>query len=553
MNFWRLIFSLLIGLIVLTHIGHADEGTVGTISKEEIEPFFKAKRLALVIGINDFDDSNWQSLRFAGKDADNMASALVNPDLGFFDEVIKRVDPSATNRANVMEALAQLNIANTNSEDTVYIYISTHGTLARDSNGQLQQYLVAKDTQFDDVVKTGINVNDLITFFNRMASHRKVLVLASCHSGMGKSKLPDDIKVELGRLKSQFFIKPLEAASEASVIIGVCAWGETAQEDPNLENDIYTHFFIEGMKKYDRNDDGAVSISEAHDYAQRQTYYFTKGEQRPFARSDILGADPIIMSGNVNRSGKPVVFSYGHELEGMMLAIDGTQKGALPDGFASGSGWSKIKAYEQDTGVERHNSLIYIRDGERINLDKVISSRSAPKLGLVSNYSLTGSDNFAEDVFPDMMLMGLSYKLNAFPFTNSSLRLESSYGHSEWEADFDNHQSADIKADALLANAALLYSYNNDQAEYFVGPMVGGIFLSKTTDNSYDEESTNATSFSPGAMAGVLLPLNPSLHLELAGRANYNLFNVDGKNEGVFTNQASMTIFYAPGYLLSFK
>jgi Caspase domain len=537
---------LIFVLIMLPHPSHADEGAIITIKEEKVDGPFKPKRLALVVGINDFDDSKWQSLSFASKDAEDMETALGNPDLGFFDQVIKRVDPAKSSKADIMEALALLNIANRSPKDTVCIYISTHGTLARDNNGQLQQYLVAQDTKFDDIAKTGINVNDLITFFNRLASQRKVLVLASCHSGMGKSKLPDDIKSELGRLKSQFFIKPLEAVSKASIIIGVCSWGETAQEDPKLENDIYTHFFIEGMKKYDRNDDGAVSISEAHDYAQRQTYYFTKGTQRPFAKSDILGADPIIMSGAVNRSGKPVVFSYGQELEGTMLAIDGNEKGALPDGFASSPGWSRIKAYEPDLASERHNSLIYVRKGERVNLDKVISLRSSPRIGFVTGYSLTASEDFAEDVLPDMALIGMSYKINSFPFTNSSLRLESSYGHSEWEASYENDQTADLKADALSANAVLLYSHNTDQADYFAGPMIGEIFLYKNADNSLDEADIYTNAFSPGAMAGVLLPLNSTLHLELAGRVHYYIFKVDDQNEGVLTNQVSMTIFYKP-------
>jgi cation transport regulator ChaB len=150
---------------------------------------------------------------------------------------------------------------------------------------------VAYDTEFDNVANTALEFDEVLGLFNRLTSRRKVLILACCHSGMGKSELPEEIKAELSRLKSGFFVKPLETASEASVIIGVSSWGETAQEDPKLKNDIYTHFFLEGMKDYDRNRDGAVSISEAHDFAQRKTYYYTKGKQRPFTRSDILGTD----------------------------------------------------------------------------------------------------------------------------------------------------------------------------------------------------------------------------------------------------------------------
>jgi Caspase domain len=531
----------------------SDETEVIVLIEDDVVQAFAPKRLAVVIGINDFIDDRWQSLNFAEKDALDMAWALENEEVGEFDTIIKRAGAEETNRASIMEALAQLNIENTSTEDTVFIYVSTHGTLARDKNGNLQQYLVTHNTEFDNVKETGINVNDLIVFFNRLTSRRKVLILASCHSGMGKSRLPDDIHDELGRLKSQFFVKPIEAASEASVIIGVCSWGETAQEDPKLENDIYTHFFIEGMKKYDRNEDGAISISEAHDYAQRQTYYFTKGQQRPFARSDVLGDDPIILSGFVNRSGKPVVFSYGEQLEGTMLAINGTEKGTLPDGFASTPGWTRVIAYDAETKDERYKSLVYVRAGERIDLDNIISQRGTPPLGLVTGYSMTGSKDMREEVFPEMMMVGMAYKKKSFPFTNTSLRFESSYGRAQWQAELDNGQDADLTADILSLNGSLLYSYMTDQAEYFAGPMVGALALHKYAENSYDEASENASTLNPGMMAGISLPLNPTLHLEIADRLNYNFFNTDTKNAGVLTNQVSLTVYFQPNRKTKFK
>ena len=547
------IFLLLAGVFLFPPNVFPDTNESILLLEDDVVDSFKPKRLAVVIGINDFLDDRWKSLNFAAKDANDMADVLENEDVGYFDNIIKRTDPSETNRAGIMEALAQLNIENTSTEDIVFIYISTHGTLARDENANLQQYLVAHNTQFDNVSETGINVNDLIIFFNRLTSHRKVLVLASCHSGMGKSKLPDDISAELGRLKSQFFIKPIETASEASVIIGVCSWGETAQEDPKLQNDIYTHFFIEGMKKYDRNEDGAISISEAHDYAQRQTYYFTNGQQRPFARSDVLGEDPIILSGLVNRSGKPVVFSYGQDLEGTMLAINGAEKGTLPDGFASTPGWTRVIAYDAETRDERYKSLVYVRQGERINLDKIIGQRSSPPIGLVTGYSMTESEEMRDEIFPDMMMVGMTYKKRSFPFINTSLRFESLYGHADWQADLDNGQSADLTADVFSVNGALLYSYMTDQAEYFAGPMIGGLALHKYAENSYDKASENSSTFYPGAIAGISLPLNPTLHLEIADRLNYNFLNTDTKNAGVLTNQVSLTVYFRPGGPTNYK
>ncbi len=62
------------------------------------------------------------------------------------------------------------------------------------------------------------------------------------------------------------------------MVFAACDWGETAREDEGLKNDIYTHFLIEGLNgSADRNIDGAVTATEAHDYARRRTYALHRG------------------------------------------------------------------------------------------------------------------------------------------------------------------------------------------------------------------------------------------------------------------------------------
>ena len=107
---------------------------------------------------------------------------------------------------------------------------------------------------------------------------------------------------ELAGVKAGFFVRPIEEVSRASVVLAASDWGETAREDAKLENDIYTHFFVEALRiGADRNGDGAVTVSEAHDYARRMTYEYTNGRQRPSAETAEVGADPIVLVGRVLR------------------------------------------------------------------------------------------------------------------------------------------------------------------------------------------------------------------------------------------------------------
>ncbi|MEI8351089.1 MAG: TonB-dependent receptor, partial [bacterium] len=51
-------------------------------------------------------------------------------------------------------------------------------------------------------------------------------------------------------------------------VLSASAFGETAREDDRLQGDVYTHFLIEGIKSGDLDGDGAVTLTEADDYAR---------------------------------------------------------------------------------------------------------------------------------------------------------------------------------------------------------------------------------------------------------------------------------------------
>src|SRR6266487_3394555 len=205
-----------------------------------------------------------------------------------------RLVPIDVPRTKLKAAMARLAEAAKDDRDTVLVYVSSHGTLARDARGEMRRYLVTRETRMADVPGTALAIDDLKAEFDALRSRRKVLILAACHSGGGKSLLPGEVQRELASTKASFFVRPIEEVSRASVVLAASDWGETAREDETLENDIYTHFFVEALRiGADRNGDGAVTVSEAHDYARRMTYEFTAGRQRPSAETAEVGADPI--------------------------------------------------------------------------------------------------------------------------------------------------------------------------------------------------------------------------------------------------------------------
>jgi hypothetical protein len=332
-----------------------------------------AQRHALVVGIDQFEDDRFHALRFAAADARALGAAL-----GEFDDVRVLARSEETRRAAILEALKDLEKRIRSPRDTVFIYFSTHGSLAQRPGGKLERVLVAGDTRLDLLGETGLSVDELIRQTEELPSRRLAVVLATCHSGRGKSRIPDALAQALAAHKAA--PPSLEDVSEAVVVLSAAAFAEAAREDETLGHDVYTYFFLEALRVGDRDGDGAVTISEAHDFARERTWQFTRGQQRPAAESTVLGVDPIVLHGQRQRTALPVIFSYERSAEGIAVRLSGQQKGVLPGGFVASPGSQRLELLDSGTGGVLYSGTLDLEPGERLELSRLIPP--APKLEL---------------------------------------------------------------------------------------------------------------------------------------------------------------------------
>ena len=329
----------------------------------------KPKRIALLIGIDAFEDERFPDLRYAAADAQAMGTSLTSG----FDEVHVLSTPEQTRRAAILSAIAEVGQQASGARDTVLLYFSTHGSLGRKPGGTLERFLVVGDTRMNLLAQTGISVDALLEVVDALPSQRKLVVLATCHSGKGKSQVEDGLAKSLAALKSGA-AAPLEEVSEATIILTASAFGDTARESEKLGHDIYTHFFLESLEvsRGDRDGNGAVTASEAHDYARDKTYEFTQGLQRPTAESAILGRDPIVLAGRPQRLGRPVLFSYAASADGLQVLIDGAVKGVLPGGVAVPEGEHQLTLSDAHGGGTVYQGAIAVQRGEVVEISKLL-------------------------------------------------------------------------------------------------------------------------------------------------------------------------------------
>jgi hypothetical protein len=490
------------------------------------------RRIALLIGIQKFDDERWRPLRFPQADAYALAGVLGARDTGDFDEV--EVLAANASRAEVREALGRLAARVRDERDTVVLYVSSHGTLARDEKGELRRYLVTRETRVDKVAETAFSMDELKGQFEELRSRRKVLILAACHSGSGKSLLPSELRAELRGTKAGFFVRPIEEVSRASVVLAASDWGETAREDERLGNDIYTHFFVEALRLgADRNGDGAVTVSEAHDYARRMTYEYTGGKQRPAAETSEVGADPIVLAGRVRRAGRPELFSYSKRLDGFTVRVDGKPLAELPGGVALDAGEHHVQI-AKGGGIPLLDAAVELDPGERLDVESLMI-RSAGRLEVAPRVAMLG---FLDRRSRDQILAavpgaGAAMAVREWPTAGMDLRFDVITASGRSPLSIPGGPQS-VRYDALTAGVSLPWRMQAEwlgSVELMAGPRLSALWIRRRFDSaSFPAAPQSYLTVTPGLMFGLEVPLGRRLSLGAEMHLDWALVRIDGNN-----------------------
>jgi hypothetical protein len=217
-----------------------------------------ARKLALIIGNSQYQDAGLAKLAAPDVDVRALAEVLRTPHIGAFDEVTPLLNEGL---ANVRRAIAQF-FDRKHRDDLLFLYFSGHGV--RDEQGHL--YLAVRDTERAVLAGTAIEASYVTTRMDRSASKRLVLVLDCCHSGA----------FGLGSKSAQVSTVGTASAFEGSgrgrVVLTATdstqyAW-EGDQVIGEVENSLFTHYLIEGLRSGDADidQDGQITIDELYDY-----------------------------------------------------------------------------------------------------------------------------------------------------------------------------------------------------------------------------------------------------------------------------------------------
>lgn len=495
------------------------------LPKGQADSAFEARRFALVVGIPRAADERWRALQFAEKDVEDVSRVLRDPRGGHYQRVTTLTSAEQTTKAALLAAVRDLGRQADRADDIVVLYVSAHGTLARDGRGELARYLVTSDSDFSKPSQTALSIAELQGAFSEVPSKRRVLVLATCHSGGGKSLLSDDVSRELASLKGP--VRPLEEVSRASIVLSAADFGEPAREDEGLRNDVYTHFLVEALSGLgDRNGDGAVTATEAHDWARRKTWAFSNGRQRPSAELVEVGADPIVLAGSISREGRPELFSYAARLDGFALRVDGEERTELPGGAAVSPGRHVVELTKGPELLVREDVALEV--GQRLDLEELVARREPDTAVSL----LAGGFAFIDDKSRAEVLPG-------GPTLGASVRFERLLG-SRLSAEVDGSGFAGVSA-LSLGGAPVPFTWASVQVggsvgwtwrwrflSAWAGPRVAGLWVQRSFSLPAFAGRQAAFSLMPGAWLGGAVHLGRRWELSLNLQPMLTVLTVDG-------------------------
>jgi hypothetical protein len=214
----------------------------------------------LAVGVSQFADKDVPDLRYAAKDAIDIAAQFRNSETPVFDNVYTQVvaDEQALrpDKETIRDAMSFLE--NADADDTVILFFASHGlTVGQD------YYFAPADARIDVGLDKSVTEDDLVldTFLSwkdlfepmRLAAGKRLMIVDTCASGDVSG--PADL-----------FNLQKRSASSKIAFMTASAGSELSQELNREQQGLFTFSVLTALRdSYDPNDDGQISLDEVYD------------------------------------------------------------------------------------------------------------------------------------------------------------------------------------------------------------------------------------------------------------------------------------------------
>ena len=214
-----------------------------------------ARREALIIAADRYEDQKLRALRAPARDAEELARVLGDSEVGDFQVAVSLNEPDHVVRRRLSEFFRDRR-----RDDLLLLHVSCHGL--KDEDGTL--YFASSNTAVEDLEATAIASEFVNRQMTKSRSRRIVLLLDCCFGGAFARGM-------VHRAGESVAIKE-EFEGQGRVVLTASRAMEYAFEGDSREGDaqpsIFTSAIVEGLEsgEADRDGDSRVSIDELYDY-----------------------------------------------------------------------------------------------------------------------------------------------------------------------------------------------------------------------------------------------------------------------------------------------
>jgi uncharacterized caspase-like protein len=212
-------------------------------------------------------------------DAKSIYEFLQQPAAGSFarENMLLLSNEDAT-LASIRNALTDF-VARASTNDLLLIFFAGHG--APDQLAPQNLYVIAHDTNVENMPKTALAMPDLLRYVEQnIKSKRVVLIMDACHS----AGLSIDETRDLPNNLANQYLEKLLYQEEGRAIITSSDVNEKSLESKKWGNGhgVFTYYVLEGLKgRADSNQDRLVSVGELFRYVRQNVRLDTNFVQNP--------------------------------------------------------------------------------------------------------------------------------------------------------------------------------------------------------------------------------------------------------------------------------
>ncbi len=241
----------------------------------------EAKLWILLVGVNQYQDENLPWLRYPALDCQGLGEALAKATEGFPNkEVIIHHDfaPQPPTLSTVRASLQRI-VSESKSQDTILLYFSGHGMLEPKNQ---QAILCMGDTQKDNLLTTGLGLQQLLQILGKSSANQQLLCLDTCHSGdivfLGSRGAMSRTGRSLDQLNPtpQFMelLRKQAAQSKGFCALLSCDQGQQSWEFPELGHGLFTYYLMRGLLGEAADSRGVIEADGLYKYVYRQTLQY---------------------------------------------------------------------------------------------------------------------------------------------------------------------------------------------------------------------------------------------------------------------------------------